>query len=617
MKLNDKTLVFFGAITALLVVVLTVLSAYSFRSFSLFMAERHARSVAETVKVGLTESMINGIIGKRQQFLARLADVPGVQAVRVVRGPAVVKQFGAGLAQETGADASVETVFGSGREAFEVRDTDRGPIFHAVIPYVATDHGMPNCLQCHTVANDTVLGAVTIDISLTEVRQQGIIAVILVSVSVLGAALLGLLFLRRMLKPLSETAEAVKGVTTLAVGGDFGKRITQRSSDEVGEIAGNINRLMDFLECEVGTIRDRVGQLMGQHAADGGNQLVHTAEMVEGLVEAFQFKQAIEEDQNKIEIYQRLAEVLEKKYDYRHYSLYEVASSKNHMTPIIVDGEVGGGCRWCDQQVLVDATACRARRTGREVNGVDMPGICTMFRPTAGENHICLPINQSGTAGAIVQIVVSPEEAPLAKCMVPFVAVYLREAGPVIEAKRLMEHLRENSMRDAMTGLYNRRFLEEYVTQLVSGSQRRKAPFSVLMLDLDYFKQVNDTHGHEAGDKVIKALAEILVRNVRASDMAVRYGGEEFLMVLMDTGAEAGMQVAEKIRGEVEATKVALPGMVLQKTISIGVSEFPGDSETFWQVVKFADVALYQAKTQGRNRVVRFAREMWNEDGHY
>jgi diguanylate cyclase (GGDEF)-like protein len=86
-----------------------------------------------------------------------------------------------------------------------------------------------------------------------------------------------------------------------------------------------------------------------------------------------------------------------------------------------------------------------------------------------------------------------------------------------------------------MTGLYNRRFLEDYVGALVSSSQRRKSPFSVLMLDLDFFKQVNDTHGHEAGDKVIKTLADLLVRSVRASDMAVRYGGEEFLLVLTDT----------------------------------------------------------------------------------
>jgi diguanylate cyclase (GGDEF)-like protein len=607
MKLKDKTLVFFVSILAILVVVLTVLSALSFRHFSIYTAERHARSVAETVKVGLTESMINGTIDKRQQFLARLAAVPGVQRVRVIRAPAVVNQFGPGMAHETASQAGIDTVLATGKEAFDIVEADGDLIFHAVIPYVANDQGVPNCLQCHNVGAGTVLGAVLIDISLAEVRRQGLMAVVLVSLTVLVAALIALALLRRMMNPLAETAQAVQEVTAQAVGGNFSGRIRQRSTDEVGDIAQNIT-----------TIRTRVGQLMGHQSNGGGNQLVHTTEMVESLVEASQFKQAIEEDQTKLDIYQRLADMLQRKYDFKYFSIYEMTPSNNRMTPILVDGEIGASCRWCDPQVTVDAGFCRARRTGHEVNAIDYPNLCTMFRPAkAGDTHVCLPIIQSGSAGCVVQIVVAEDEAPLARLMVPFVTVYLREAGPVLEAKRLMEHLRESALRDAMTGLYNRRFLEEYVVTLVAGSQRRKSSFAVLMLDLDFFKQVNDTHGHEAGDKVIKTLADILQRNVRTSDMAVRYGGEEFLLVLMDTGAEAALKVAEKIRGEVEATKIPLPGGMLQKTISIGVAEYPQDSDTFWQVVKFADVALYQAKSSGRNRVVRFAPEMWDADAHY
>jgi diguanylate cyclase (GGDEF)-like protein len=283
-----------------------------------------------------------------------------------------------------------------------------------------------------------------------------------------------------------------------------------------------------------------------------------------------------------------------------------------------IDGDANATCRYCDPQVMVDANFCRARRTGHEVNAFTFPGLCTMFRPGAeGDTHVCLPINQSGSAGAVVQILAAREDGDLASLLVPFVNVYLREAGPVLEAKRLMEHLRENSLRDPMTGLYNRRFLEDYVGALISSSQRRKSPFTVLMLDLDFFKQVNDTHGHEAGDKVIKTLADILVRSVRGSDFAVRYGGEEFLLVLTDTGMEPALKVAEKIRAEVEATKVPLPSGILQKTISIGVAEFPTDADTFWQVVKYADVALYKAKAGGRNRVVRFLPEMWDATGSY
>jgi len=615
--LKRKTLVFFFGILTMLVLVLTALSAYSYRRFSLYMAERHARSVAETIKVGLTESMINGTIGKRQQFLSRLAGVPGVQRVRVVRGPAVIAQFGAGLADEK-AIGDAEKVLANGKESFEIVETEEGPLFHAVIPYIANDHGIPNCLQCHAVSNGAVLGAVIIDIPLKEVRNEGTLAVVVVSLTVLTAALLSLLLLRRVMNPLTHTAEAVREVTSLAVGGNFSGRIRQGSDDEIGAIAANLNQLMEFLEREITTIRTRVAQLMGQHATDAGNQLVLTAEMVDSLVEVAQFKQAIEEDQTKHEIYRRLGAVLERKFDFRRYSIYEVANSKNRMTPMLIDGEEGANCRWCDAQILVDAGACRAKRTGHEVDAIDFPGLCTSFRSgQPNDTHICLPMIQSGSTGCVVQIVIDAEEAPLARLMAPYVSVYLREAAPVLEAKRLMEHLRENALRDALTGLYNRRFLEEYANTLVAGCQRRKCQFAVLMLDLDFFKQVNDTHGHEAGDKVIKTLADILARNVRSADIAVRYGGEEFLVVLMDCGAEGALQVAEKIRAETEATKIPLPTGMLQKTISIGVAVYPEDADTFWQVVKFADVALYKAKETGRNKVVRFVAEMWDSDAHY
>ena len=138
-----------------------------------------------------------------------------------------------------------------------------------------------------------------------------------------------------------------------------------------------------------------------------------------------------------------------------------------------------------------------------------------------------------------------------------------------------------------------------------------------MMLDLDYFKMVNDTYGHDAGDGVLKAVSTVLKQSVRASDLVIRYGGEEFLIILLDADSAGADRVAENIRAAVEALKVQIAGTVLQKTISIGISDFPADSETFWQAVKFSDVALYKAKEQGRNRVVRFVPEMWNDMKEY
>jgi len=620
MTLNAKILLFFSSLMGVVLLVLVAVGLYTLREFSLYTAERHARSVAETVKASLTESMVNGTISKRPQFLERLKDVPGVQGVRVIRAPAVDKQFGQGISLERSKDKGEAEVLEHGQPVFKTTEKNGAQVFRAIIPYIATDTGTPNCLQCHAGSQGTVLGAISIDIPLDDVKQQAITTVSLLGLFIFLTALFALFLLRRLLQPLVETANAVKDVVAQAVGGVFRGRIEPHTSDEVGEIASQLNRLMTFLDEGISTIGQRVGELMGYQNPNVCNQLVTATEMVEGLVEVSHFKQAIEEDQSKLDVYQRLALVLSDKYDFPRFSIYEVASSKNRVTPIVVDGELNAPCHWCDPQILIDASACRVRRTGHEVNAVDFPGICTMFRgEEKGEKctHICLPITQSGSVGCVVQMVFPPDQGQFAKLMMPFIAVYLRETAPVLEAKRLMEHLRESSLRDAMTGLYNRRFLEEYVTTLVAISQRRKSTFSILMLDLDYFKQVNDTFGHEAGDKVLKTLAETLVKSARTSDMVIRYGGEEFLIILMDTGAEDATKIAEKIRAKVEETKVALPGTVLQKTISIGVSEFPADADTFWQVVKYADVALYEAKNKGRNRVIRFLPSMWQENEKY
>ena len=191
---------------------------------------------------------------------------------------------------------------------------------------------------------------------------------------------------------------------------------------------------------------------------------------------------------------------------------------------------------------------------------------------------------------------------------------FLSEALPVIEAKRLMSTLKQSTLRDAMTGLHNRRFLEEYADTLVASAARRKAPVGLVMCDLDYFKEVNDSHGHDVGDAVLKQTAAIIQRAVRGADIAVRYGGEEFLVVLTDTVTEGPLLVAERIRKAVEAERFAPQQGGIKKTISLGVAELGTDTKSFWQAVKFADVALYKAKEGGRNRVMRFERAMWQAD---
>jgi len=613
-KKAQNTLVFAGlAIVLLATIVATAL--YSFREFSLLGAKERARTAAEIVRVSLTESMVNGTIDKRAQLLGRVAHGAGLTEVRVVRGPGVVEQFGKGLEGESGHDEVDDSVLASGKaEYISTNDRNGEPMLRATIPYVAERGSQPPCLTCHQVAEGEVLGAVTIRISLAETRKLALNWVV-VLVGIAGFfAIAALYLMRRQYQPMAEVAMNVQTAVKRAAGGDFGMRLPLPDDGVAHDIASGVNGLMETLSVDINIINAKVEQLMSYDLPRSRNMLLSTLEMVEGLVDAGKFKQAIEEDETKQQIYIRLSRVLREVFDVDQFSIYEVANSKNRMTAMVVDGVVDGEPHWCDQEILVRSDACRARRTGHAVDGVQEPMICPMFRGDAdgaGRRHICLPMMQSGNAGCVVQLVATEETAQLVRSLVPFMRVYLRETAPVLEAKRLMENLRESSLQDAMTGLYNRRFIEAYVETLQASVIRKGTHLAVLMFDVDHFKQVNDTYGHDAGDKVLVAVAGVLKETLRKSDILVRYGGEEFLAFLSDTTGDGGMVAAEKVRAAVEARKIALPGGTLQKTISIGVADFPGDSSDFWEAVKFADAALYTAKERGRNRVVRFTSELW------
>jgi diguanylate cyclase (GGDEF)-like protein len=164
---------------------------------------------------------------------------------------------------------------------------------------------------------------------------------------------------------------------------------------------------------------------------------------------------------------------------------------------------------------------------------------------------------------------------------------------------------------DPMTTLYNRRFLENFIDKFVSQSQRQKTNFSILMFDIDFFKKVNDTYGHDVGDKVIVKLAEILRAQTRKSDLAIRYGGEEFLVLLHNATDDGAIMVAQKIKDAFSSVVFNVgKNEQMKKTISIGIAKYPKDADSIWQTIKYADIALYVAKTTGRDKIVTYTQEM-------
>ncbi|MDZ7339686.1 MAG: diguanylate cyclase, partial [candidate division KSB1 bacterium] len=166
--------------------------------------------------------------------------------------------------------------------------------------------------------------------------------------------------------------------------------------------------------------------------------------------------------------------------------------------------------------------------------------------------------------------------------------------------------LHELAITDGLTGLYNYRYFKEQLVHEVDRAARHKESFSLIMLDIDHFKHYNDTHGHLAGDKVLKDLARLLRENVRKIDVAARYGGEEFALILVQTPHQASGVVARKLQALVQEFpfehREQQPGGRL--TISMGVATYPEDGTTAEELIAAADRRLYRAKAEGRNRVV-------------
>ncbi|MDR3629467.1 MAG: diguanylate cyclase [Desulfocapsaceae bacterium] len=169
----------------------------------------------------------------------------------------------------------------------------------------------------------------------------------------------------------------------------------------------------------------------------------------------------------------------------------------------------------------------------------------------------------------------------------------------------LRETLRMQSIRDPLTGLFNRRFMEESLERELSQARRTNFTVAVMMLDIDFFKQFNDTYGHEAGDELLREMGKVLLNCGRAEDVACRYGGEEFFLILPGMSLDVAQIRAEEIRRQIAAIRIQYGGKELnQVTTSIGLAAFDQHGDTASQILKAADTALYQAKRRGRNCVV-------------
>lgn len=176
------------------------------------------------------------------------------------------------------------------------------------------------------------------------------------------------------------------------------------------------------------------------------------------------------------------------------------------------------------------------------------------------------------------------------------------------EIDRLHRQASDQANRDSLTGLYNRRYLDGTLERELSRCKREGRPLSLMLIDVDHFKQVNDTYGHQAGDEVLKEIGALLASHARAEDIACRYGGEEFTLLLPNMPLNAAVERAEMLRSAFAATTVRFGEFAIRSTLSIGIAVYPEHGKLPDELAQKADLALYRAKAEGRNRVVVYDR---------
>jgi len=254
---------------------------------------------------------------------------------------------------------------------------------------------------------------------------------------------------------------------------------------------------------------------------------------------------------------------------------------------------------------------CWALRSGR-VHRVDDPAkspICTHVRPGIKSGYLCVPMVAQGEAIGVLHLEMGPpgpDGRPVMTDAKSRLALSVADhLGLALASLRLRETLHIQSIRDPLTGLYNRRYMEESLERELRRADRKQRPLAALMLDLDHFKRYNDTLGHAAGDAMLRAIGNFLQSRMRKDDIVCRYGGEEFTIIMPESSLEIAQQRAERLREDGKRLEISVNGQFLGSvTFSVGIACFPDHGTTGEQLLHAADLALYRAKAAGRDCVM-------------
>jgi len=603
--MKKKVLIKLIIIMLLVGIGLTIIESLNFRNHGIQSAIDKARSVSEVIKNGLTSYMVNGNMHQRDIYINSVSDIENIEKLWIIRGDNVIKQYGKPTRLEKPRDKVDIEVLNSSQMKYILNETLDKTTVRVTIPYKAEQNNIANCISCHDVSYGETLGAVSIVMDISDIRISGLRLAIMIMLFTLVAIILVLFFANKALKPHLETIDELSGKIKNISNGIFTNIIKRKGlSDESEQLINEYNQLVNGLSTTFTDIDNKLNIFIGNQMYHTNNPLLNSQRIIGDLSDIYQFKKEIEVDKDKYEIYSRLGEVLNNRFRLKNFNFME-QNYQNNKTEIVYSKN---NINYCVETIKNNPDLCRVVRSTNDVMSVQDHSVCPHF--TNDEKlYYCTSIDIGDQSILIINFILDTK-AELDELVrnIPLIKNYFMEATPSLIVKLLLEALKSSAFRDGLTNLYNRKFLDEHLTKLVPQALRENIKIGVLMLDMDHFKAVNDEYGHDIGDLVLKELGKILNENVRESDIVVRYGGEEFIILLIGVdNEESVLEVANKIRTKVSKNEINVyAGNKLRKTVSIGFSMFPEDSTNFDIVLKNADIALYEAKEKGRDQVIRF-----------
>ncbi|HEY9203856.1 MAG TPA: GGDEF domain-containing protein [Sulfurimonas sp.] len=581
----------------------------NFRDYSINSAVEKSQLAANIVKDGLTAHMVNNMMDKRQYFLDKIATSNNIKSIWIARGENVIQQYGEGLSNEAIRDEIDKEVLRTGESVQKITENTKATTLRVTIPYKAsTPMDNTNCMSCHNVNRGDTLGVISMEFDISDMRSSGMLTIL----KILGINLLFivvvLFLINYYVTPYLNLFSNLQSGIKKAYSGDFTHHFVSKVGGDARSVVDQMNSLFRKMQETFGDIKYNLATFIPQGCVSSSDPLYEAKTIISELSDIYKFKKTIELDGSKDEVYTRIIDILKLKYQVGHFAFYEVnnVTSERKLIYSTEDENI------CFEKTNKNAMECRAHRTNSVTISTEFPNLCQACL-AVDINYVCIPFNINHDISLTVSMTSEDrDEVEKMKKNISSIKHYLEAAKPVIESQILMEKLRDTSLRDGMTGLYNRRFLEEIIDKIMSHANRHNETYAVMMLDVDFFKMVNDTYGHDIGDKVIVALAKVLKNSIREADLAIRYGGEEFLVLLSNATDEGVMQVARKIHSAFGALSFDVgTAESLKKTLSIGIAKFPTDGDTIWKCIKYADTALYEAKNTGRNKIVEFKPEMF------